>query len=185
MKRLIFSMLAAIVATSVGAQGIERLQINEKTGMVTFSQVVECPSKNKAILFSEVKTWLATTYNSAQTVTDLADENSGKFIVKPIAILPMNSTVSLECKYILAISIKDGRARIVIDNIHCDNSLINGIPNSAAGWGTPEEWKQGIANGYKQKVSKLDNVANLVSDHMDALLRSFEGALKQDTEEDW
>ena len=82
------------MATTMHAQGgVERLQVNEKSNLVTFTQVVENPSKDKTALFSAVKTWIATTYNSAKTVTDLADENTGKFILKPVAILPLNATV--------------------------------------------------------------------------------------------
>lgn len=182
---MILSVLATIVALTVDAQGVQRLQLNEKTNKVTFSQVVETPSKDKMTLFSDVQTWTALSFKSGEAVTDLADLNSGKFILKPIAILPLNSTVSLECKYLLTITIKDGKARIVIDNIRCDNSLIDGIPNSAAGWGTPEEWLQGKANGYKQKPAKLDNVANIVADHMESLLRSFEKTITKVEDEDW
>ena len=50
----------------------------------------------------------------------------------------------------------------------------------------PEEWLEGKANGYKQKTAKLDNVANLVADNMEALLLSFENAIKQNADdEDW
>ena len=186
MKRIILSVFATVVALAVNAQGVQRLQLNEKTNKVTFSQVVENLEKDKVTLFSDVQSWIALSFKSGEAVTDLADQNAGKFILKPIAILPMNSTVSLECKYLLTITIKDGKARIVIDNIHCDNSLINGVPNSSAGWGTPEEWLEGKANGYKQKPAKLDNVANLVADNMELLLQSFENAIKQKIEdEDW
>ena len=186
MKKIILSVLATIAAITVNAHGVQRLQLNEKTNKVTFSKVVENPEKDKGVLFSDVQSWIALSFKSGEAVTDLADLNSGKFILKPIAILPMNSTVSLECKYLLTITLKDGKARIVIDNIHCDNSLINGVPNGSAGWGTPEEWLEGKANGYKQKPAKLDNVANLVADHMEILLQSFENAIKQRTEdEDW
>lgn len=183
MKKLIICALAIMTAATMNAQGgVERLQVNEKTKLVTFSQVVENPTKDKTALFSAVKTWIATTYNSAKTVTDLADENTGKFILKPVAILPLNATISMECKYLLTISVKDSKARIVVDNIRCDNSLMDGKP--IAGWGTPEEWKNGTANGYKQKTAKLDNVANIVADHMEILLRSFEDAIRNDTKDD-
>ena len=164
---MIFSVLATIVVLAGNAQGVQRLQLNEKTNKVTFSLVVENPDKDKTTLFSDVQAWIALSFKSGEAVTDLADQNAGKFILKPIAILPMNSTVSLECKYLLTINIKDGKARIVIDNIHCDNSLINGVPNAAAGWGTPEEWLEGKANGYKQKPAnglftvRTRNIASL------------------------
>ncbi|MBO6074620.1 MAG: DUF4468 domain-containing protein [Paludibacteraceae bacterium] len=183
MKKLIICALAILMATTMHAQGgVERLQVNEKSNLVTFTQVVENPSKDKTALFSAVKTWIATTYNSAKTVTDLADENTGKFILKPVAILPLNATVSMECKYLLTIAVKDGKARIVIDNIRCDNSFVDGKP--ITGWGTPEEWKNGTSNGYKQKTAKLDNVANVVADHMEMLLRSFDNAIRSDAKDD-
>jgi hypothetical protein len=186
MKKMILSVLATIAAITVSAQGVQRLQLNEKTNKVTFSKVVENPDKDKVTLFSNVQAWIALSFKSGEAVTDLADQNAGKFILKPIAILPMNSTVSLECKYLLTITVKDGKARIIIDNIHCDYSLVNGVPNAAAGWGTPEEWLEGKANGYKQKPAKLDNVANLVADNMETLLLSFESAIKQKfDDEDW
>lgn len=184
MRKLIICAFAVMMATTMYAQGVERLEVNEKTNLVTFSQVVENPSKDKGALFSAVNTWIATTYSSAKTVTDLADENTGKFILKPVAILPLNSTVSMECKYLLTISVKDGKARIVIDNIRCDNSLVDGKP--IEGWGTPEEWKNGTSRGYKQKPAKLDNVANAVADHMEMLLKSFEKAIQSDAkDEEW
>ena len=185
MKKLIVCALIALVAITINAQGIERLHVSEKTGFVTFSRVVENPTKNKSQLFSDIKEWIAVTFGMGRVVTDLADEETGKYILKPIAMLKMMPGVEVECRYMLVISIKDGKARIVADHFNCEHSYVDG-QLAGGGWETPEKWIADYESRYKLNKVNVNRISDLLADEIEAILQSFENAIKAVAhEEDW
>jgi hypothetical protein len=184
MKKLLFIMAATIFVATSWAQDFSRLQKSEKTNLVTFQKIIELPNQNKSQIFSNCMAWIATNYVSGKYVTQLSDAEGGKIIIKPIAYFTFNQSVSAECNYTLTISVKDGKARAVIDQLYSEHT-----PNTTyPGWGYAEEWLEGKANGYKQptgSLKRLSAMANALADHIDGIFASLEQYLSSQTEEDW
>lgn len=185
MKKSVFLLALSLLATSLLAQDFSRLKKNEKTNLVTFQRIIEAPSQSKAQLYSNCMAWIATNYVSGKFVTQLADSEGGKIIIKPVAIFTFNQSAKAECNYTLTISIKDGKVRAVVDQLYSEHTPDTNYP----GWGYAEEWLEGKANGYKQpsgSLKRLSAMANALADHFDSLLTSLENYLSvQTTEEDW
>lgn len=185
MKKCILFFVVLITGVIVNAQGLNRLQINDKTGLVTFSQIVEIPEKGKSELYSYALEWVATKYVSAQNVIQMSDPDGGTIVLKAIADVHSKPLMGVSAifyfKYKLVISIKDGKARVIIDNLINEEvgSSNSNKRETFGNWGRPEEWKLGKANGYKQKQAKLDEIADNLANHMDALLNSFAIKMKE------
>lgn len=184
MKKFAFMITLAMLSASVLSQDLSRLQKNEKTGLVTFQKIIDVPNQNKSELYSNCMAWIATNYVSGKYVTQLSDADGGKIIIKPIAYFTFNQFAKAECNYTLTISIKDGKVRAVIDQLHSEHTPDTNYP----GWGYAEEWLEGKANGYKQpsgSYKRLVAMANSLADHIEGIFVSLERYLTTQGEEEW
>lgn len=96
----------------------------------TWTEVVIVDSTNASTLYSKAKLWVANTYNSGKSVTDLSDENTHTIIIKAQSNELGNNQnlkglvafrTNLTCGYIeytLKIYCKDNRFKYEITNIN-------------------------------------------------------------------
>lgn len=90
------------------------------------SSVVEIDSVNKDEIYSRVKYWIGTTYNSASKVIDLDDKSTDiyQIILKPLMekrcvyIKGFNET-TVFVSYTVIIRIKDNRVKIEMKDFYC------------------------------------------------------------------
>ena len=186
MKKILHVLALTLITTSsIFGQDFSRLQVNEKTNLVTFQKIIDVPSQSKAQLYSNCMAWIATFYTSGKFVTQLADADGGKIIIKPIAIFKFNESAKAECNYTLTVSIKEGKVRAVVDQLYSEHTPDTDYP----GWGHAEEWIIGYANGHKQpsgSLKRMSAMANALADHIDYIFESLEKYLStQSEEENW
>ncbi len=107
----------------------------------TFQGVINASEKTSSEIYSNLKSWIATSFTSANDVIQLDDASSGKIIAKgisPFSYKVMGSNVGSKCYYTITLEAKDNRFRYTIDV----TDVIVGTANQSA---------------YKQLIEKPDN----------------------------
>jgi hypothetical protein len=179
MRKLLITFIILILTTILcHAQDFSRLTKNDKTGLVTITEVVELEGFSKDEIYTKTKLWIAQSYKSPQDVLQLDDKESGVIVIKGIfEISPAY------VHYTFTIKIKDGKMKLDTNHIYSDSS----VGNANYGWGYAEEWIDGKANGYKQpkgSLKRLSNIANSTVDSINSLYDRLEQSIKKPTYED-
>lgn len=181
MKKFLFTTILMFIFCVSYAQDFSRLIKNEKTGLVTITEIIEFEGQNKNDIYAKTKLWISQSYKSEQNVIQLDDLNSGIIVIK--GVFDISQTY---VHYTFTIKIKDGKMKLDTDHIYSDSS--KGNPNY--GWGYAEEWIEGKCNGYKQlkfTLKQLSMIANTTIDKINALYDSLESSINEPliVEEDW
>lgn len=118
-KRLLFSILCCF-SLIVSAQTEPNPPKDEvlKNQFPNYQGVIQAESKSTDVIYSTLKSWVATTYNSANDVIQLDDKDNGKLIVKALsgfAYKVMGSNIGSKCFYTLTIDTKGNRFRYTIN----------------------------------------------------------------------
>ena len=90
---------------------------DEKTGLVSFEEVIKCDSISKDELYSILREWFVTTFGDAETVLQMDDRKSGKLIGKGITSVSSYNSWCEYIKFTLKIYIKEGRFKYVLTSI--------------------------------------------------------------------
>jgi len=117
MKNLLFILLT-IVSMSLSAQDYPE--------HFTYTGVVKVDSASATILYSRAKRFVAETYKSGKTVTDLDDATTTTIILKPlmdsysssVSMSAISSSCSASVKYTFTIECKDGRYKYTLSDFH-------------------------------------------------------------------
>jgi hypothetical protein len=83
-KKIMFILVIVISTISLKSQ---TWPIDEKTGEIVFTEVIQMDSLSKDQVYAIVKEWIAVTYKDASEVIQMDDKESGKLICK--AVIPV------------------------------------------------------------------------------------------------
>ena len=89
-----------------------------KNQFPNYQGIIQADGKSSDAIYSTLKLWVATTYNSANDVIQLDDKENGKFIVKALSSFGykvMGANIGSKCFYTLTIDTKDNRFRYTIN----------------------------------------------------------------------
>lgn len=108
---------------------------------VTFGQVnfkwdkVDSVDKTKAQIYSDTKLFIAKTWNSAQSVIQNDDKEAGNILIKGLLIKEMVSGRGISAQvfgyvydYTIIFMMKDGKYKIIIDNVSCTKAYFKANP---------------------------------------------------------
>lgn len=117
MKKIML-LLGVCVGLS-GCNTIKKIPESEKT----FSKVVEIPGVEKDQIYQGAKGWIAENFNSAKSVIELSDKDSGRIIGN--GIIPYPCISAMDClgrgdwtvKFTMKLDSKDNKFRAAFSNI--------------------------------------------------------------------
>lgn len=112
MKYLLLSVFC-LFSLTISAQ-IEIL----KNQFPYYQGILPVENKTSSAIYANIKSWVATRYNSANDVIQLDDKENGKLIVKAISPFHygvMGIRIDSKCFYTLTIDTKENKFRYTID----------------------------------------------------------------------
>lgn len=92
------------------------LPIDPDTHLVAYTGVVEVPGATQAQLYSRAYEWVAKNFNSAQSVIQMQDKESGKIIAKGVIKAFIKKYDSGYNSFTLSLYLKDGKYKYDITN---------------------------------------------------------------------
>ncbi|MDE5785354.1 MAG: DUF4468 domain-containing protein [Duncaniella sp.] len=179
MKKFISVLVLVITALSVSAQ----------VKPLTFSEVIQADGKSQAQIFGGLREWVATTFVSGKTVTQMEDPTTGTIILKaefPFKKGGIYSAYEGHVSYMLKLQAKDGRFRVEMSNISHENKPGNAQHCSLGLITTAEKsGKGGLDKGSHNKIWK--EVKEKAQEQFNLLVSSLKSASLDgsSTEEDW
>ena len=108
------------------------LPLNQESNLIEFDEVVKVVGVSKSELYSRAREWFAIKFNSANSVIQMDDKDSGKIIGKglsDIIILFMGSKTKEMLHYTISLYIKEGRYRIKMTNFYFQVYPDSGVDN--------------------------------------------------------
>lgn len=185
MKKCLFLMLM-MVSMSVMAQE-EPIQ---------FDEVVKAEGKSVPELYTTIKMWVATNYNSAQDVIQMDDAQNGILICKGAFEYDnggglMGYVLDGWVDYTLKVQVREGRYKVSVGNfVHKANPVKNGTYDWSLGMITTRE--RAKVNGpvdarQKKAWKKLKTVCKVKAYEIIEGLKAAteQGAGLMDTDDDW
>jgi hypothetical protein len=193
MKKLLMLLVAVSPIISMG----QILPIDSETGEVVFTEVVSVTdSSTKAIdLFYRAQEFLVDAFKSADNVTQLANEESGKIIVKgnyeitaPRKVLGSIQNFSIgTVSFRLDLEVRDGRYRYSFSDFFHTTSTISGgnlkdeLPDESVRLMTKDYGQDQLSNWDRIKIGTNTIITDLITrlkDKMDVTSEESE-------EDDW
>ena len=116
MKKLILSIVMLVSLTTFG-------QTNFKW------EKIDSIPKTKDQIYSDTKVFIAEQWNSAKDVIQSDDKEGGIIVLKGLSqknLAYATVTYNYTYSYIVKFMSKDGKVKIVIDNVHCQSMSFNG-----------------------------------------------------------
>jgi hypothetical protein len=139
---------------------------------ISFSKVIRADSIDKTSLFASIHEWFAATYNSANDVIQMADEDAGTIIGKGTFEYSYgkssHSSYDGFVDYTIKAYVKDNRFKVVIENFsHVRATSMNlGLITSAE-----EYTSKGMYKDYNNRVwSDLKEKSKVFSERIFSLL---------------
>ncbi len=123
------------------------LPIDSTTKQVTYTDIVTVKN-DKNTLFSNAKTWIASSFGDYKSVIQFEDKDAGKLIVKGISKIPgelydrISFTLSIDCK--------DNKYRCVVTDVKEGTSLLRNTEF------LPTEKFNIITEKYKSELNQLN-----------------------------
>ncbi len=130
MKSIIFCIIFSVVGGSFGygqESSAPNLPVDEKTGEVTFMEVVDLEGESQSALFKKAKSWFHSYYKNPHSVIQSADEEGGKIHGEHMFRLhrkifdKKGNQISTKqegtIKYDILILVKDGKYKFVIKDL--------------------------------------------------------------------
>ena len=157
------------------------LPVDEKTGMITYKEVVEAEGESAEALFSKALSWANGYYKNPGNVIRKKDKASGSIVIK--ARYRLNNppdkkgvvTSAGDAMYTLKLDFKDGRYRY-----HCSN--INWMRSSAF---PGEKWMDESSAHYKPVFKHyLASTDEKINEVIQSLKESMANVASSD-DDDW
>ena len=152
-----------------------------------YNSIIEAEGITKSDIYVQVNDWLATTFNSANDVIQMADKESGRFIVKGNLYYtfgkPMYNCNNGTLNFTLKVSVRDDKFRFILTQIShksMGNSICEfGTITDAELFkikGSGKKWRNKVWSDIKSKVNDL---------HSNLLYSITDKVKKFDKDEDW
>ena len=163
MKKTIL-LLLLFVPFFTAQQGFSQdLPINEKTGKVSFENIVEVDGMSKIDLYLLAEEWFSKTFNSENSVIQMQDKEEGMIIGEGniTAYGHFRNVESGVWKFTVSFTAKEGRFRYVISDIYHETSVTSTIkgaggdiknekPECGKWLVTKKQWKKMKERAYTQ-----------------------------------
>jgi hypothetical protein len=162
-----------------GQSKTPKFPLDDKTGLITFSDVLHYDGKTKEELYTILRMWFAKTFVSANHVIQMEDKDAGILVGKALTKVFHKTLLVVHDHghiiYTMSIYVKDNRFKYEINNFYHEGNPINSVPD----YGRCEDMintkhkTMGISNQkmYNQYLNKLmSDMEELVKDlkaHMD------------------
>ncbi|GEM67605.1 hypothetical protein SMI01S_12110 [Sphingobacterium mizutaii NBRC 14946 = DSM 11724] len=154
-----------------------------------FYSVIEIPNKSKDELFKKSKEWIYRTYKSGDAVIDIADAETSKINAQGItqSVIYKNTLAKVDggkFKYYLTIFAKDGKVKILFDNItHLKGGMVQMSDGSRFTDDFPSTWGK---MGKSQSAKQWPLMKKQAAVEFNLILKSFEDFLtKEDKHSDF
>lgn len=137
-------------------------------------------SKSKSQIYADTKLFIAEEWKSAQAVVQNDDKESGVILIKGAAKYerhPSLVTVTYWYKYTVAFYMKEGKYRIILNNIYCESAYCNGNK-----WPDVEVCNNCEYPGYlKASMGKngWQEFQNQIKSDMQSIVSSYEDYIKK------
>ncbi|MCU0472967.1 MAG: DUF4468 domain-containing protein [Bacteroidales bacterium] len=130
MKRITFLIIVTLilVANNILAQDSPTLPIDEKTGKIVYSEVVNVDSTSISELYLRAKTWFVHNFNSANNVIQLDDKELGKIIGKglfDVRLSAMSKQSAGYVRFLVDIQVKEGRYKYTFTDFRHEPGTTN------------------------------------------------------------
>jgi hypothetical protein len=152
---------------------------------LSFERVIKTDSVGRAKLFSTINDWVASNYNSAQDVIQMADKDAGIIIGKGTMKYFFKNLSSYNgyINYTIKVYIKDNRYKVILTNFyHTGLSLNLGLITSADIYTTKGPYKNSKNKVWKDIKLKIKHYSN---DIINSLDNKTKGISNKDKENDW
>tara|TARA_B100000401_G_scaffold396766_1_gene306477 strand:+ start:220 stop:768 length:549 start_codon:yes stop_codon:yes gene_type:complete len=172
MKKLLFVLALIFITQQVLSQDFP---INEKTGKVSFENIIKVDDVSKSDLYLRANEWFAKTFNSANSVIQMQDKEAGKIIGKGniTAYGHYKNFESGIWKFTVSFTAKEGRFRYVISDIYHETGgyenvkgaggdIKNEKPACGKWYLTKGQWNKIKARAYTQ----FQDIANDLEESM-------------------
>ena len=182
MKKILVILAFFLISENATSQ---QFPINDKTGKVSFENIVKVDSVSKSDLYIRASEWFAKKFNSANSVIQMQDKDAGKIIGKGniTAYGHYGSYESGIWKFTISFASKEGRFRYAITDIYHEKG---GADISCNAGGDIENDKPacGIWGMTKKQWNKIKS--NAFSE-FDSIAKDFESSMKvqYNDDDDW
>ena len=173
----------ALTAGTLSGQS-DILPIDEKTGQITYSDVVQADDIGKDVLYARAKEWFALSFKSAQNVIQLDDNENGKLIGKASFGVDITTLAKVNAGYVLftvEIQVKDGRYKYIFSDFWHEAGT-----SSVA---TPGDLRQEKPKGGLMTMGRKNwnSIKSQTNENALAMIRSLEETMTStsDSDDDW
>ena len=175
MKKLLFTYVFLLSASLFAQKPLE------------YDSIIEVEGITKNDIYVQVNDWLATTFNSANDVIQMADKDAGKFIVKGEVSYSYGKSM-YNCtdgvlSFTIKVSARDNKFRFILTQI---SHKSGGNPDCEFGIITDAELFKIKGSGKKWKNKIWLDIKSKSADLHKNLLSSITDKVKKfDKDEDW
>lgn len=146
--------LASLFFSLVGCASFQQ---TDPSLLKSLNYVYDFPGRTSAQIFDTSLAWVATTYNSANSVVQLKDRENGQIIGKGVGTVNY-MVYDRDFSYTLRIDTKDNKARISFTNLMPQNHIganpLSGAIVNVAGLDVTYKEQFDLAKGYFDTVAK-------------------------------
>jgi len=153
--------------------------------VISFEKVIKTDSIGKALLFSKIHEWFATTYNSANDVIQMVDKDAGIIIGKGSMkyFYGKHSSYNGNINYTIKVYVKDNRYKVILSNFkHSGLGFDLGLITSAKIYAT-----KGMYKKYHNKA--WDDIKLKIEQYSNGIFNSLENKTKNNNDikigDDW
>jgi hypothetical protein len=138
----------------------QSITIDEKTGLYSYSEILEFDNKTKSELFTKCNEWIALQYRSANDVIQFIDKDNGKIIAKGIIRIVVNGFEG-NVRHTLIIDTKDNKVRATYTNFIY---YAKGVPE--LNFEKKFSWRNKVINETETKVlQSIKELTNYIEDN--------------------
>ena len=141
----------------------QNLPIDNKTGKVTYEEVVTVEGTYAEGIYIRANEWFAKTFNSAQDVIQMQDKEAGRIIGKGSISVTLMKYQQGFFEFTISFYAKDGRYKYIITDINHSNpggssggNIINEKPECGTFYMTKKQW-------IKLKIQAEEKISSMAS----------------------
>ncbi|MGK0390550.1 MAG: hypothetical protein ACI94Y_003304 [Maribacter sp.] len=167
MKNLIIAFLLFPLLLAGQDLYKQEFNIDKKTNLVSFTEIVQVNSTSSEELYSRAKMWFAKAYNSADDVIQVETKEKiyGKDLNKLSVSSSLGTPIDIKMNYTIGIYFKEGRYKYNITDITYQSYASKSVPNPRLN--TAENLivdklykKNGKPRGIRKRIQGKDNTYN-------------------------
>ncbi len=131
--------------------------------LISYEKVIKTDSIGKALIFSTINDWFATTYNSANDVIQMVDKEAGIIIGKGSMkyYYGNNSSYNGNINYTIKVYVKDNRYKVILTDFkHSGLSFDLGLITSAEIYATKGMYKKYHNKAWSDIKLKTEQYSN-------------------------